>query len=193
MLAVDAVPRGEIRVVHHFAPKDVAVFQRGDFGLVQLRQFNAVELGNGFHVRCKPAHAEFFFEQRIDTVQRAARPAAGDDQAIAVHAQHKTIGAEFGEINFRAQLGQVRVVAQQDFARAGLFRIRHDGEFRAGHFFEVPLQFLGGVTLGRNRAGRNDNAVLALALVGEGHVGLGVEDPAQPEAAHRQPGRPVPR
>ena len=143
--------------------------------------------GNDFQFRREPAHAELFLQQRIDAVQRAARPTAGDDQAVAVHAQHEPVGAEFGEINFRAQLRQVGVVAQQDFTSGRLFRVGHDGEFCAAQLFQIALQFLGGIALSGNRAGRDDDAVLALGFVGKGYVGLSAEDAPQKDAAQGQP------
>ena len=112
--------------------------------------------------------AEPFLQQRIDAIQRAARPAAGDDQAVAVHAQHEPVGAEFGEINFQAPLREVRVIAQKDFPSRRLFSVGHDGEFGAAHLFQIALQFLRSIALSGNRAGGNDDAVSALGFVGKG-------------------------
>ena len=189
MLAVEAMAGGEIRVAHHFPPEVVAVLQRRDSRFRPFGQPYAVKLGHDFDFRREPAHAELFFQKRIDAVQRAARPAAGDDYGIALHAQHKAVRAKSGEIHLRAQPGQMRGVAQLDFTRGRLYCIRHDGEFRAAHLLEVTLQFFRRITFGRDRGRRQHDPVLALAVVGKGDLVGGACRQGQAEETHAQQGR----
>jgi len=55
MLAVEAVTRREIRVAHHFGPEHLAILQRRDARLIQIRQLDALKLGRNFHLGREPA------------------------------------------------------------------------------------------------------------------------------------------
>ena len=79
MLAVEVMSGGKISIVHRFAPVNVSVLERGHARLVQCGQFDAILARDDFQLRREPAHAKFFFEQRINAIQCAARSASSDD------------------------------------------------------------------------------------------------------------------
>src|SRR5690242_51457 len=93
MLAIQALTRSKIRAAHHLTPKDVSILQSRNISLVDLRQPQAVEFRNSFNFRSKPTHTELLFQKSINSIQGTARSATGNDEAVAVGPQHKSIRA----------------------------------------------------------------------------------------------------
>ena len=168
MVSVQSVARREVGVSDHLGPVHLAIFQRGDLYFIQLGQVDALQLRHDFKFRREPAHTEFLLQQRVNSVKRPPRFAAGNDESFAVGAQREAVRAEFMGIDVPFQLPETRVIAQQDFPRLHWFGIGHNREPRAAHAFEVTLQFPGGVAFGWNRDRRDDDAIAAFALVYEG-------------------------
>src|ERR1051325_2724523 len=171
MVAVEPVAAGEIGIAHHLAPEDLAIFQGGNPGLVEPGQEKAVGSRGDLQLRREPADTELLLQQRINAVKRAARFAAKNDYAVVVRPQREAFRAHLFGLELQARFLKMRVVAEQNLPRAWGLGICDNWQLRAAEFFQIPLQFLGGITLGSGRISCDDDAVGTFALGGEGEGG----------------------
>lgn len=98
---------------------------------------------------CKPSNAEFFFQERVDAIESAPWTTAGDDEFVLESAQHKSLRAEFADIEWEMQSSNVGIVAHKDLARDGSNRVFNNRQLHRGNGLEIMLQFLGSVSFGR--------------------------------------------
>src|SRR6058998_1503863 len=99
VMAVEPMARGEVRVAHHLGPEHFAILQRGHECFVKFGKLNAAGSGHDFQFGCEPADTEFVLEQCVNPIKSPSRSAASDHEPPALSAQHKTVGAEFAEID----------------------------------------------------------------------------------------------
>ena len=130
-----------------------------------------VELGHGQRRllrdealrRAPPADADDIFEERVDRIQRPARPVAGEEEVIALSLDTDGVGLGVGDVSTDDDpLGALR-----DFGQG------FDGEVGAGDELEVLGEVAGRCLLGGNRVVAQRNDVVGRAVLGEGEVGDG--------------------
>ncbi len=145
VIAVEPMPSREVRVAHHFCPEDLAILERGHHRPVQIGQSQPGLVRDAFQFRRKPPDAEFFFQQRIDSIERATRLSARNDQTSSRRAQDEPIRTQSGALQIDFQSRQSRAVAQNNLARLWFLVVSNDGQFGVREPLEVTLQFGGGI------------------------------------------------
>ncbi len=149
----------------------LAVFQGGHLGFVDRPQGHPGHVRDAADVGSEPAAAEVIFQKAVDAIEVAAERAAGDHQVRSRRADHVTLVAQLCEVDSRADAAAMAARAQQDLMGGCFPTVADDGQLGGGDLLEESPQLLGRIA-GRGRGvGRDDDAEVRLASVGQDEVG----------------------
>ncbi len=153
-------------------PERLAIFKRRFLALVQIANAQIRLLGNFGGPRCPPAHAALLVQKPVHRVNRSARAATGQQQALALCADDDFFAPQFLKCNVRKIFFRRRTLPDDDGPRRNLCRRVLHFKLRTGALLQRLREFIDGVSFGFSRTCLANDDANWFAILGDGNRGL---------------------